>query len=460
MEWPRQSHCLRRLVGPGLHRRTRNGAFAVLFLLSACGGNETSKENAENPANLNPNRSEISALIGSSTFAAAAADESAAAGVGRDILENGGNATDAVVAMYFAMAVTLPSAAGLGASGACVVHNAKTRVGEAFVFPPVPAPGAIRGAPFVVPGGVRAITLMQIRHGQARWEMDLAPAERLARFGTVVSRALSRDLRAGGSALASDSEARRVFFGSNGAPLAEGDRWSPIELASSLAGLRQRGGADFFQGNLGRLLTDQISQLGGSLPLATLRATVPQSGAPAGESYGGYRLYVAPAPMAGANVLAGWNGRMPADAGTPTDSGGVSGLAALDAKGNAAACSLSMGQLFGTRIMVPGTGILLGAATAEAAAVSPLVIGNPNNGEVKFAGAGGGGPFATFATGVVARATVDGKKFVSGELRANAGRGGWVNAIACPDGIKSYSHSCQTGTDPAGGGLAVVANLR
>ena len=79
------------------------------------------------------------------------------------------------------MAVTLPSAAGLGASGACVVHNSKTRAGEVFAFPPIAAPGPINGVSFMVPTGVRAVTLMHIRHGQARWEFDVAPAERMAR---------------------------------------------------------------------------------------------------------------------------------------------------------------------------------------------------------------------------------------------------------------------------------------
>jgi gamma-glutamyltranspeptidase/glutathione hydrolase len=44
---------------------------------------------------------------------------------------------------------------------------------------------------------VRAITLMHVRHGQSRWEATVAPAERLARLGVPVSRALSRDLQAG-----------------------------------------------------------------------------------------------------------------------------------------------------------------------------------------------------------------------------------------------------------------------
>ena len=54
-----------------------------------------------------------------------------------------------------------------GASGACIVHNDKTKAAEAFVFPPIAAQGTVGGQPFIVPSGVRAITLMHVRHGSA-----------------------------------------------------------------------------------------------------------------------------------------------------------------------------------------------------------------------------------------------------------------------------------------------------
>jgi gamma-glutamyltranspeptidase/glutathione hydrolase len=207
-----------------------------MFLLSACGGNETPDQRTlENPSGATQNKAGLSDLLrGGAKFAAASADESLAAEIGRDILQNGGNATDAAVAMYFAMAVTLPSAAGLGASGACIVHDAKTRVGESFVFAPQPAPGGIGGVSFMVPGGPRAITLMHIRHGKLRWEQTLAPAERLARAGFPVPRALSRDLQVGAPLLGADREARRIYGKGTGTAITEGDVWAPLDLAATI----------------------------------------------------------------------------------------------------------------------------------------------------------------------------------------------------------------------------------
>ena len=263
----------------GWPRQLRPLALAGLFLLGACGRSETDVDteraaNAANPAGISPGKAGLSALVRSGSFSAVAADESRAAEVGRDILLAGGNATDAAVAMYFAMAVTLPSAAGLGASGACIVHDSKTKAAEAFVFPPVAAPGAVGGQPFTVPSGVRAITLMHIRHGQIRWEQTVSPAERLARFGVPVSRALSRDLQAG-AAMLGDREARRILGAMN-----EGSTLIQPELAATLGAIRQRGGTEFFQGALARTLSEQVSQMGGSLPIESLRAAVPQAGPP------------------------------------------------------------------------------------------------------------------------------------------------------------------------------------
>ena len=97
--------------------------------------------------------------------------------------------------------------------------------------------------------GVRAITLMHVRHGQLRWEATVAPAERLARFGVPVSRALVA--RPAG-------RRRRCSAQQRGAPhlrrrgTAEGSTLTQPELAGTLGAIRQRGGVDFFQGQLAR----------------------------------------------------------------------------------------------------------------------------------------------------------------------------------------------------------------
>src|SRR5262245_3253430 len=91
-------------------RQLRNLALAGVFLLAACGQSETDREsdrlaNAANPAGLAQGRGGLSQIIAKGSFAAVSGDESRAVEIGRDILQSGGNATDAATAMYFALAV-------------------------------------------------------------------------------------------------------------------------------------------------------------------------------------------------------------------------------------------------------------------------------------------------------------------------------------------------------------------
>ena len=76
---------------------------------------ESDKERIHNRVNVQS--------IQSNPFQGIASDEPHAALVGRDVLEAGGSAADAVVAMYFTLAVTLPSTASLGGGGVCIIQN-------------------------------------------------------------------------------------------------------------------------------------------------------------------------------------------------------------------------------------------------------------------------------------------------------------------------------------------------
>src|SRR5258708_1577146 len=268
----RQERITMRLItgGPDCRQAKNAGASrqllgAVLLLaallLTGCGQTEASKDPAimgTLDAQGAQRRSGLAEVFRSGpNFAGVSADESRTAEVGRDVLTAGGNAIDAAVAMYFTLAVTLPSAASLDAAGVCIAHNAKTKVGEAFAFPPTPAPGPINGVAFNVPVGVRAMALMHIRHGSMRWEQLVAPAERLARFGVPVSRALARDLQTGAALLGSDREARGIYGKGTGNAVTEGDTFTQADLAGTLGVLRQYGGSEMFQGRIGRLLSEQ-----------------------------------------------------------------------------------------------------------------------------------------------------------------------------------------------------------
>jgi gamma-glutamyltranspeptidase/glutathione hydrolase len=229
----------------------------------------------------------------------AAADEPSAVLAARDVLAAGGSAADAAVALYFSLAVAMPSTAALGGGGICIVHDAENKTTEALDFLPRAAPGGR----IALPAAVRGMAALQARYGKLRWEQNLAAAESMARFGVPTSRALASELATVVTNLAADPEMARIFFRPDGDTLHEGEQLRQELLASSITQLRVRGAGDFYNGALGHALADGAQSLGAPLTIEDLRAIRPEFRPAIELPLGDETLYVAPPPAAGGVVL-------------------------------------------------------------------------------------------------------------------------------------------------------------
>ncbi len=231
---------------------------------------------------------------------AVAADEPRAVLVARDVLSGGGSAADAAVAAYFTMAVTMPSTAGLGGGGVCLVHDAKKKSVEAIVFLPVASPDGQVGLPV----NVRGMALLQARHGRLHWAELLGPAEDLALHGTAVSRALAREILTAGDKLRGDPELARIFVAADGHLLGEGENLVQPELGSIIGQIRIRGAGDFYAGGVAQRLTESAQAAGLPLTIETLRSALPQATDPVVIDMGGQAAYFSPPPADGGLVAA------------------------------------------------------------------------------------------------------------------------------------------------------------
>ncbi len=164
----------------------------------------------------------------------------------------------------------------------------------------------------------------------------------------------------------------------------------------------------------------------------------------------------------------------------------------VDGGGNAVACSLTLNNFFGRGWMAPGTGIIMAAARpADRGAISamaPVIMVNPDNGNLFLAAAASGGAVAPSALiEVMARTLIDDEPLVDaikaprifhggrpdvvvyepdeppeilnalrerGHLVAQAAALGRVNAVYCRDGLRSNPAGCSVNVDPRGFGLA------
>jgi len=253
-------------IEASLTTRLRQLAACTLIVsLSAC----SALESKEDKGKIGFVKGYIGAVV---------ADEPRAALIGRDVLSAGGTAADAVTAMYFASAVTMPASASLGGGGVCVVHDRKTKKTEALDFlskaPKTVAPGTQR--PVGVPMNARGFFILQSRYGDLRWAQLISPAENLARFGTQVSRALAAELRPLAQALIQDKEAARVFAKPDGTPVREGDFIKQFDLAATLTEIRTKGPGALYVGSFANRFVESVQAAGGYLTTQDLRDALPQ----------------------------------------------------------------------------------------------------------------------------------------------------------------------------------------
>lgn len=375
----------------------------------------------------------------------AAAEEPRAALIARNVLSAGGTAADAAVAAGFTLAVTMPSRAGLGGGGACLLFHPRRNEVEAILFPAgareVVPPGADR--PAAVPMLARGMFALHVRGGRRPFEELLVPAEQAARLGVEVSRAFATDLAAVAGPLFADPWARAAFARADGQPLATGERMTQPDLGATLALLRTAGVGDLHQGGLARRLEETSGPAGGGLTVAELRASVPQVAAPGQTRQGNDVVSVLPGTEGvGAGLL-------PAS----------TTLAVLDREGMAVACAFSMNNLFGTGRIAPGTGVLLAAAPGigqvRPAPLAAAMVHNPNLRAFRAAIAGSGQEAAPQVVASGLAALLGGADAATALARApEPGRG---VAIGCPRYLPGAPQACTAAVDARGAGLAIGA---
>ncbi|MEQ8335382.1 gamma-glutamyltransferase [Nisaea sp.] len=206
-------------------------------------------------------------------FGSVAVDEPRAAVIAEDVLVHGGTAADAAVSAYFTLAVTLPSSAGLGAVGTCVVFDSASKRFERLSFLPYPLSDE-RNA-IAAPLGPRAMFALHARYGRLPITQLIGEPEQLARFGEPVSRRLAEDLARDGGGLQASGPGRPNLFAPGGTPLQAGSSLVQLDLAAAFGRLRVSGIGDLYSGQLARRFMAGAADFGYSVDPARLRSAVP-----------------------------------------------------------------------------------------------------------------------------------------------------------------------------------------
>ena len=246
-----------------------------------------------------------------------ATQEALATRIGVDILERGGNAVDAAVAVGFALAVTLPRAGNLGGGGFMLVHDAASGRTEAIDYRETAPAAATRdmylgpdGEPdshrsrfsylsVGVPGSVAGMALALARYGSMGLAQVMAPAIRLAEQGIVVSADLAASLESRRKRFQRWPATMRAFFKADGSAYAAGETLVQGDLAWSLRRIAEDGPAAFYEGAIAERLAADMAAHGGLVTLGDLKAYRAVVRAPVKGGYRGYDIYSMPPPSSG-----------------------------------------------------------------------------------------------------------------------------------------------------------------
>ena len=316
-----------------VHNSAMRAAFlSALALLAACGG-ATRPETAAPPrevAAAAPARPAPQPLIASGWALAGRAKpvegehamvvsgHPLASAVGLEILERGGNAVDAGVAVGFALAVVYPIAGNIGGGGFMVIREAKGTVRTLDFREAAPrrathdmyldAGGSPTDASLTghlsagVPGSVAGLYEAQRRHGRLPWAEVVAPAIRLAREGYVLDAGDSRGIALEAHRLRRFPASRSQFLVDGQAP-APGTRFVQLLLASTLQQIADSGARAFYRGRIADLIVKEMQRGHGLITREDLADYRPRWRSPIELSYRGYTIYTMAPPSGGGITL-------------------------------------------------------------------------------------------------------------------------------------------------------------
>jgi len=249
------------------------------------------------------------------------AQEQRAARVGIEILDRGGNAVDAAVAVAFAMAVTYPRAGNLGGGGFMVIHLANgvdttidyRETAPAAATPtmfldgkgnPDPAKSRDSGLAVGVPGTVAGLALAHKKYGSGKLSLAdlIAPAIRLAQQGFPVEDDTADSLPKARERLARWPSSASIFL-NGGEPLHEGDRLLQFDLADTLQAIADGGPRAFYEGRIAEEIAAAVRGAGGIMTADDLKNYRAIERAPVRGTYRGYNIVSMPPPSSGGVAL-------------------------------------------------------------------------------------------------------------------------------------------------------------
>ncbi len=342
--------------------------------------------------------------------------------IGAGVLARGGNAIDAAVATGLAIGTVEPWMSGLGGGGFMLIYLAKEKTVKAVQFGMV-APSGLDPADYpltgkmaaelfgwpevlenrhiqgpysiATPGYVAGVSKALADFGTLSWAEAIAPAVEQAGRGMIADWYASLKIASGASILNQFQASREMYLPGGFPPVGEWGREPPMlklgRLAETLERLQAAGPDDFYQGEVAGLIAGDAEAAGSSLRLEDLQAYRADVVDVDGWAYRDATIFGAPGLSAGPTMrhaqelLSAYDPSADSEPGTAAYSAYANALLAayeyrlaqlgdadesrapsctthltvVDKDGNIVALTQTLLSLFGSKVVLPATGITM-----------------------------------------------------------------------------------------------------
>ena len=239
---------------------------------------------------------------------------------GLEVLEQGGNAVDAAIAISYALGVCEPNASGLGGGGFFNIHMADGRevvidyrevapmAQDAYTW--LDETGAVKdngnanhigGLATGVPGTVAGLEYALENYGSGKLtrQQIMQPAIDMAREGYKAGGTLVGAMNDYYDYMVTDYKVLGDYYLKDGMPYEIGDVITNEDLAATLE-LIAKGGKDaFYTGEVAQAIVDTVASYGGVLSMEDLASYEPAIREPVKGTYRGYEIVSCPPASSG-----------------------------------------------------------------------------------------------------------------------------------------------------------------
>ncbi len=240
--------------------------------------------------------------------------------IGQKVLDEGGNAIDAAVAIGYALAVVHPAAGNIGGGGFALIHLANgENISLDFrekapmkasknmyldkngrVIPNLSTDGYLSAG---VPGTVAGLSAMLEKYGTRKLATLIEPAIELAQNGFRLTERQGQTILEAKPRLSKYASSRKYFLKKGMVSYKAGDLLVQKDLAKTLTLIKDQGPSAFYRGKIADLIVEDMRKNGGIITKKDLASYKVVWRKPVVGTYRGYKIISMGPPSSGGTHL-------------------------------------------------------------------------------------------------------------------------------------------------------------